>query len=464
MYARPGKDPVFGSVTVRDGRSFHHSTNDLLNDGFWHRPFDVFCQYRHGGDPRAAVKAAAAAMGMSTHPAHAAASLPAEGPSGSSGGAPGGAGESLAPWADPQPLPPEKPAVLPFDYDLLPAALRPWVRDIAERVQCPPDYPAVGAMVAMAGVVGRKIGIRPKRHDDWQVVPNLWGAAIGRPGIMKTPALQEPLKPLKRLEIEASKAYAVAVAEFEAKALIAKEGKKVREGKVREALKKGRDADALAAAATPAEPSEPIRRRYLVNDSTVEKLGELLNQNPNGLLCYRDELIGLLRSLDKEGQEGARGFYLEAWNGTNRYTYDRIGRGTLDIESACISVIGCIQPGPLGDYMRAAMIDGSGDDGLMQRFQLAVWPDVSGEWVNIDRYPDTAAKNHAYETYLRLDRMTGAELRRDLRPSRRPRRHPLASVRRRSAGPVRSVAGGLGAQGSVGRGTPGHRIAPGQVP
>ena len=28
-----------------------------------------------------------------------------------------------------------------------------------------------------------------------------------------------------------------------------------------------------------------------------------------------------------------------------------------------------------------------GDDGLLQRFQLAVWPDVAGPWRKVDRWP-----------------------------------------------------------------------------
>ena len=55
-------------------------------------------------------------------------------------------------------------------------------------------------MVAYASVVGRKVAIRPKRRDDWTVVPNLWGTIIGRPGTLKSPALQEALRPLSLLE------------------------------------------------------------------------------------------------------------------------------------------------------------------------------------------------------------------------------------------------------------------------
>ena len=48
----------------RDGRSFHHSSNDALNDGYWHRPFDLYCQCEHGGEIKAAVKAAAEHLGL----------------------------------------------------------------------------------------------------------------------------------------------------------------------------------------------------------------------------------------------------------------------------------------------------------------------------------------------------------------------------------------------------------------
>jgi putative DNA primase/helicase len=34
-----------------------------------------------------------------------------------------------------------------------------------------------------------------------------------------------------------------------------------------------------------------------------------------------------------------------------------------------------------------------------------VWPDVNPHWVNVDRYPDTEAKNTAYEVFDRLDKL-----------------------------------------------------------
>jgi len=112
--------------------------------------------------------------------------------------------------------------------------------------------------------------------------------------------------------------------------------------------------------------TESKARRFIVNDSTVEKLGELLNQNRNGLLLFRDELTGWLQTLDRENRENDRAFYLESWNGDSSYIYDRIGRGTLIIDSNCVSILGGIQPGPLGEFLWSALKGGVGADGLMR--------------------------------------------------------------------------------------------------
>jgi Protein of unknown function (DUF3987) len=85
-------------------------------------------------------------------------------------------------WPEPKPLPNGLAPVAPFDINLLPETIAPWVADIAERMQCPPDFVAIPAMVALGAVIGRKTGIRPQRKTDWLEVANLWGCIIGRPG------------------------------------------------------------------------------------------------------------------------------------------------------------------------------------------------------------------------------------------------------------------------------------------
>ena len=68
-----------------------------------------------------------------------------------------------------------------------------------------------------------------------------------------------------------------------------------------------------------------------------------------------------------------------------------------------LSIVGTIQPGKLWGYISGAIQGERADDGLLQRFQMAVWPDASAEWRNVDRWPDGAAREVAFDAFKRLD-------------------------------------------------------------
>jgi hypothetical protein len=281
-------------------------------------------------------------------------------------------------WAQPQPLPNSLRKVKALDVDCLPSTIRAAVSDIAERLTCPVDYVATSLLVGAGAIVGNRIGILPKQHDDtWEVYPSFWGGIVGPPGSMKTPAQQETMKPLRHIEEQAGIAYDAAAASYQA-------------------AKKQYDKD-LAAFKTgklttmPAEPVEPKKPRLIVNDTTYQALGEILAANPRGVLVHGDELSGLLQSLDTSGQEAARGFYLSAWDGSGSYTFDRIGRGSIRLTHYALSVFGGFQPDKIKHYVQMAQSGSSQNDGLLQRFQLLVWPELSAESDLVDRSPDKAA-------------------------------------------------------------------------
>ena len=83
-----------------------------------------------------------------------------------------------------------------FDLSFLPETLAPWVSDIAERLQCPPDY--VGSL---RGDCARLIDWPPCWHqatgdDGLDRIPEPVGLrSIGSPGMMKSPAMQAALAP-----------------------------------------------------------------------------------------------------------------------------------------------------------------------------------------------------------------------------------------------------------------------------
>jgi hypothetical protein len=52
--------------------------------------------------------------------------------------------------------------VTPFDLELIPTQLRPWVADLCERLQCPGDYIGVSVVAGAGSVIGRKVLVRPQ--------------------------------------------------------------------------------------------------------------------------------------------------------------------------------------------------------------------------------------------------------------------------------------------------------------
>ncbi len=309
-------------------------------------------------------------------------------------------------WPKPEPIQSELPPVEAFSEDLLPDSFRPLVADVTERMQVPMDYPAVVMVLCLAGAVNRRSVIQPKANDTgWVIVPNLWGGIIAPPGFMKSPVIQAATRPLNQIQTEwrreqeeALKEHARAKEEYELRRAAWKEQYKA-------ASKKGN-----AAPDRPeGEPEEPKLRRLIVNDATFEALHQTMSENPAGILVIRDELTGWWSQLDRAGREGERAFCLQAWNGDTGHTIDRIGRGTIHVEACCMSMLGGIQPGRLRSYLADALEDGPGNDGLIQRFQLLVWPDTAPDWNYVDRAPDAASEQEAARVFRKLVEMDGED-------------------------------------------------------
>jgi len=305
------------------------------------------------------------------------------------------AGESV-----PAPIPlPKLPAVPDIDLAILPNELRPLVEDAAERARFRPDFAAVAGVVALGSVIGRKIGIRLKRRDDWTEHANVWGALVGPPSALKSPAMRAAMTAFKKLQVSADVAHANASQVYEAAMAAAK---------VRHDAKKKRavkvlvdDPDAEIDLGDQGPGKAPIPRCYWTSNVNEASLGVLLAENPNGLLIERDEISSLLVRLEDESAADLRGMMLSGWSGQEGYRFDRIMRGTTTLPKFALSVMGGIQPGPLARYVRSAY-SGERADGLLQRFQLIVWPDPE-PFDYVDRYPSKEAREAANALFERAD-------------------------------------------------------------
>jgi len=338
----------------------------------------------------------------------------------------GSSGENENDWPEPEPLPTELYPVPEFDFNLLPESIRDWVADIADRQGCPPEFPAVTALVHMGATIGRKIGVRPKRNgDQWTVVPNLWGAVVGPPSLMKSPAIREARLPFKKVEnrlLEDTEEEQVALREeftsmkleFDAEEVAVKHGwkdlksgKSTKNGKLPDRAELNERSADLSNTKTLLDELERkafALRRIEVNDPTPEALQVVLSNNPNGVLYFNDELTSWLETLEKSGREGSRQMHLEMADGTDTGTVDRIGRGHVEYNKI-ESIFGSIQPGPLGSMVEKALSPNKSNDGLIQRIQLTVYRN-SFKGKPKDAKPDHAAAQRAENAFMRLYEIT----------------------------------------------------------
>lgn len=258
------------------------------------------------------------------------------------------------------------------------------VSDGAKRLQCPTEYLAVAMMVSAGAVIGRKVLIAPLKYGDFCQPANLWGLLIGPPSSVKTPAISEGMRPLKRLEMKAKAAfreagdkYQIELADYDLK----------REGLRKRAVKEIEKDSSLESAArsefrNQKAPEKPVERRYKMNVATVEKVILVHQENPNGLLVHHDEVVPHLIVLERPEKAADRAFYLTAWSGTESHDYDTVGRGNAYIPAACISFLGTTQPAKIVPYLKKAQ-DLAGDDGMIARFSLMIWPDTHA-WQHYD--------------------------------------------------------------------------------
>jgi hypothetical protein len=246
-------------------------------------------------------------------------------------------------------------AVPPFPVDLLPPPFSTFVADVSDRMQTPADFVAIPLIVSAATMLGHEVRIKPKRHDDWTERPCLWGMVVSLSSTGKTPAMDEAMRVLNKINRELWDVYNAALA----------------------AWKKDRGE----------EEDKPQREAVVVSDPTVERLGQLM-ANSRGMMLYRDELSGWLQGMNKYRKGGGddRQAYLQ-FNSGGSMSIERMSREDLFIPDAYLSIFGGIQPDVACKVFR-----GGDADGMTARFMLAVWPDETGDRAFVDRRPDFEAR------------------------------------------------------------------------
>lgn len=252
---------------------------------------------------------------------------------------------------------------LPLD-DVLCPRLAAWVRASADSKGAPADYVFAAMLVTAGAIIGNTRCAQPAQG--WNEAPILWGMCIGLPSAGKSPAIDAVLNPLRDLERPIRKAAEKELSEWEEAYEVAKLREQAWKEATKAAIKDGGTA--------PERPSEcdagpaPHIPRLVVNDATIERLGQILSKQPRGTLQMRDELAGWLEGMQRYSGSSDRPFWLEAFGGRS-FTVERMGRPPITIDHLAIGVLGGIQP----DRLKSLLFK-SDDDGLLARF-LPIWPE-----------------------------------------------------------------------------------------
>ncbi len=266
---------------------------------------------------------------------------------------------------------------------MLPAGpYREWIAGMAANRSLPVCAPATISMLGLMGLVGSRCGVKPYINQSFIAFANTNGGLVADPGQEKSPTIDAALAPIMEMnralmqQRERDAAHRAARLDIN-DALIAE-------------AKKNRDVAMLQYLYIKRSEIQAPGRRLILNDATVEALAEIMRGNPGGVILLRDELAGLFRMADREGSQGTREFWLEAWEGGRTYGQDRIRRGQVAIQSVTLSIIGGIQPAKLAAYVAECTSEKSEkNDGLLQRLQLVINMGRR-EW----KFRDEAAEKH----------------------------------------------------------------------
>jgi hypothetical protein len=270
-------------------------------------------------------------------------------------------------WADPDwsLLDTQRGSLPEFLLEVLSPNLQEVIRRTSNGAGVTAAHVAVPLLGISSGLIGYSRRIRATAS--WVQPATCWTALVGYSGTGKTPGHNVTRRAAKEAERLRKKDEEKRKRDHETKKLAAKAVRDNWEKKVKEATETGLPPPEMPEAAV--DPGKYVPIRLIVNDGTIERLAELLQARPHGIVLLRDELAALFMNMSRYSGGQDDEFWLESWNG-EPHTIERMGR-MVSIDHLLIGVIGGMQPDKLvpsfeGDH-----------DGKYARVLFA-WPDEPG--------------------------------------------------------------------------------------
>ncbi|MCL2012759.1 MAG: DUF3987 domain-containing protein [Cystobacterineae bacterium] len=255
------------------------------------------------------------------------------------------------------------PTPPPVPLEVFPDDVQDMLKEADTAFGVPIEIPVACFIGSLSALLGQSRLIAIK--DSWGEAANLWLVIVAPSGVGKSPAQKEFFRPLHRLEYstklehdKASEKYLEDLADYN-------EAKKA-------ASKKRAKGNTLGSIfKVPDKPERPTLKLATLNDFTAEALADALNENPKGVMVSVDELAAFLFGLDRytNAKGGFKAQLLATWSRGHWRTSRSSNRArNIFVPSACLSILGGIQPGMLSRVFEGGVGGVDEESGFLPRF------------------------------------------------------------------------------------------------
>jgi hypothetical protein len=254
-----------------------------------------------------------------------------------------------------------------FPIDIFPANIQTYMMECHRTLNSSIDYMGCSMLWLLSIIIGNSIKIQVK--TGWIESSTLWMAIVGRPGVGKTPNINNIIFPLQKANNNEIKTYIKRMDAFRAYMDMDKKDREFEE-----------------------KLSKPNKTQFIASDITLEALVELHEENKNAVGVFKDELAGWLKDMNKYRAGSDLEFWLSSWSNKGVALNRKTSKSSF-VESPIIPILGGIQPGILNQFFT----EENKDNGFIDRI-LTCFPDVDVEMYNENEMDEQLLEQ--YENFI----------------------------------------------------------------
>ncbi len=291
----------------------------------------------------------------------------------------------------------EKRFIPNMPMEIIPPVLREYAEEIAHKIGANPIVPIAAGLTAIC-TAANSIS-RLELQPGYTVPPVAWNIVVAPPAAKKSPASKPLFTPFRTFEIEDRPRYKLEAKKFKSHlaAWASAEKNHLKAAESAEWLADGMREDQLPF--VPDEPKPPVPLRFTFTDATSQKVVDLIESRPGGLSLVLDEGKTWFDKICNPMGSEDRSFWTQSYE-ADKYSFDRVSRGTIYIDNLAISTYVNIQPAVLSKNLKNLE-----EDGLFQRFTPFVVP--TDKCTNTsNEFPDFMSKAPTWEHLLRRIKST----------------------------------------------------------